>query len=143
MLAAERVWREAGVLVKSPSVTESIGALWQRVPHEKTSDNSPMVLVLRPLDMVDSPVIEKGVWRLLERRCPLCRAEKLSHWYYEDDLIWIADCVICGVPMVVLKQHGLGTEHDLEFMVGKAKYFFGDGCWIDYYMRLIPDHRHF
>lgn len=79
----------------------------------------------------------------MQRPCPLCCAEKETHWYYEDERIWIADCSICDVPMVVLKKHGLGDEDDLSFMESMAKSMFGDGCWIDYYMRLIPDHRHF
>lgn len=75
--------------------------------------------------------------------CELCSAEKLTRWYYEDELIWVADCIICWVPMVVLKKHTLGTKEDFDHMVAKARELFGQDCWIDPEMRRIPDHRHF
>jgi len=37
--------------------------------------------------------------------CDLCLAEKLTKWYYEDDICWIADCKSCKIPMLVFKQH--------------------------------------
>ncbi|MDO8674185.1 MAG: hypothetical protein Q7O66_22470 [Dehalococcoidia bacterium] len=79
----------------------------------------------------------------MEANCPLCHAKKMSRWYHEDERLWIADCVICEVPMVVLKEHSMGSEDDLDHMVRTAKDLFGDDCWIDDIMRLIPDHRHF
>lgn len=78
-----------------------------------------------------------------DEACELCSADKLTHWYYEDERIWVADCIICWVPMVVLKAHSLGTKEDFDHMVATAKELFGEDCWIDPYMRLIPDHRHF
>lgn len=75
--------------------------------------------------------------------CPLCAAEKITRWYYEDERIWVADCLVCWVPMVVLKEHGLGTRAQFDYMVLKARELFGDDCYLDPHMRLIPDHRHF
>ncbi len=41
--------------------------------------------------------------------CPLCRLvferELLTRLVYEDDLIIVVDCLVCQVPMAVLKQH--------------------------------------
>lgn len=37
--------------------------------------------------------------------CDLCRAEKLTKWHYEDDIVYICDCKTCNIPMVVLKRH--------------------------------------
>lgn len=75
--------------------------------------------------------------------CDLCVAEKITPWYYEDERVWVADCIYCWVPMVVLKEHGLGTQEDYKYMVAKAKELFGEDCYIDAHMGLIPDHRHF
>ena len=40
--------------------------------------------------------------------CDLCEAARLSEWHHEDDVCWVADCEVCGVPMVVWKHHGAG-----------------------------------
>lgn len=41
--------------------------------------------------------------------CPLCRlandGEVLTKLHYEDDLIIVVDCLICGTPMAVAKAH--------------------------------------
>ena len=46
-------------------------------------------------------------------KCMLCRAEKITPWFHEDDVCWIAECDICAVPMVVWRFHGTRppTEH--------------------------------
>jgi hypothetical protein len=33
--------------------------------------------------------------------CDLCRAVRMTSWYHEDDVCWIAECDVCDVPMVV------------------------------------------
>jgi hypothetical protein len=38
--------------------------------------------------------------------CDLCRALKLTPWFFEDDICWIAECEICETPMVVWRFHG-------------------------------------
>ena len=40
------------------------------------------------------------------RVCELCEAARITEWYHEDDTCWVADCEVCGVPMVVWKHHG-------------------------------------
>ncbi len=78
--------------------------------------------------------------------CDLCRAERLTPWYHEDDICWIAECEICETPMVVWRYHGTEppAEH-LEHMKSRlrevAMRHFGD-FYIDDHMRNIPDHYH-
>ena len=55
--------------------------------------------VVAPGDRVDS--------------CPLCRAERITTWYHEDDVCWIADCEICATPMVVWRWHGTDVPADV------------------------------
>ena len=46
--------------------------------------------------------------------CELCKLERLTKWYYEDDVIVICDCLTCGMPMLVFRSHGdrsLAEEH--------------------------------
>ena len=44
--------------------------------------------------------------------CPLCEAAKLTERYYEDDLVWAADCASCGVPMVVRQKHDIAPTQE-------------------------------
>ena len=36
--------------------------------------------------------------------CDLCRALKLTPWFFEDEICWIAECEICETPMVVWRS---------------------------------------
>ena len=78
--------------------------------------------------------------------CPLCRAERLTHWYHEDTLCWIADCEVCATPMVVWRQHGMPDEADRTEMLDRlgqtARLEYPEGFWLDPQMRQIPDHFH-
>ena len=38
--------------------------------------------------------------------CDLCEAARITPWFHEDDICWIAECEICAVPMVVWRGHG-------------------------------------
>ena len=78
--------------------------------------------------------------------CLLCRGEKLTPWFHEDDVCWIAECEICVVPMVVWRSHGTRPppahlEHMLSHLNRVAERELGD-FWIDDRMRNIPDHWH-
>ena len=74
--------------------------------------------------------------------CDLCEAARLSEWHHEDDVCWVADCEVCGVPMVVWKHHGpVPPDEDVEHMVTQltrvADARFGPGEWsVD---RYAPD----
>ena len=80
--------------------------------------------------------------------CELCEAARLTTWYHEDEVCWVADCEICDVPMVVWKQHGPAPADDerthmLSVLERVAEGRFGDGSFsIDPVMRQIPDHFH-
>jgi hypothetical protein len=78
--------------------------------------------------------------------CLLCAAERITPWYHEDDVCWVADCEICATPMVVWRWHGTDVpEADREHMMGRlaavADQVF-DGHYVDGHMRNIPDHFH-
>lgn len=78
--------------------------------------------------------------------CDLCKAARITPWYHEDDICWIAECEICAVPMVVWRYHGVEppVEH-LQHMHARltevATKQFGE-FYIDDHMRNIPDHYH-
>jgi anaerobic selenocysteine-containing dehydrogenase len=84
----------------------------------------------------------------LERVCDLCEADRHTTWYHEDDLCWVAECEICGVPMVVWKRHAIDPPADelasmLEHLARAADEVLGQGNWsVDTHMRQIPDHFH-
>jgi hypothetical protein len=78
--------------------------------------------------------------------CPLCQAAPLTQRLYEDDVRWIADCIVCRVPMVVWKEHGAEPGGDLRrHMLDAlgavvAEHFAQVGWLADTRMRMIPDH---
>jgi hypothetical protein len=80
--------------------------------------------------------------------CELCEAARLTAWYHEDDICWVADCEICDVPMVVWQEHGPAPadnerSHMLAVLERVAVEKFGpDGFTVDPVMRQIPDHFH-
>lgn len=78
--------------------------------------------------------------------CDLCRAERITPRYHEDEVCWIAECGICEVPMVVWRRHGTAPPaEELTHMHGRlrdvAATVLGE-FWIDDHMRNIPDHWH-
>jgi hypothetical protein len=83
------------------------------------------------------------------RLCDLCEAARLTAWHYEDETCWVADCEVCGVPMVVWKEHGAfppeaAVVHMIERLEQVAAEVFGaEATWsVDRVMRQIPDHFH-
>ena len=80
--------------------------------------------------------------------CELCEAARMTQWWHEDDVCWIADCEVCSVPMVVWKQHGNAPPDDAVAHMEReltrvADERFGPGGWsLDRVMRQIPDHFH-
>ena len=75
--------------------------------------------------------------------CLLCKAEHLTKWYYEDELIYICDCKTCHIPMVVLKRHGMDvTDAEMVHMRRKACEVFGDCITFRTGQRQIKDHLH-
>jgi hypothetical protein len=80
--------------------------------------------------------------------CPLCEAARMTTWYHEDDVCWVADCEVCDVPMVVWRRHGVhppdgDVEHMLEQLrLAAGRRFGAVGFTVDPVMRQIPDHFH-
>ena len=79
--------------------------------------------------------------------CDLCAAARLTPWWYEDDVCWVAECESCGVPMVVWKLHGAKpsptlVEHMLSCLREVADEFGPPRYWLDDTLRTIPDHYH-
>jgi hypothetical protein len=80
--------------------------------------------------------------------CELCEAARITEWFHEDDLCWVAACEVCDVPMVVWKQHGkeppeAEVDHMLLHLGQVADAQLGEGVWsFDRVMRQIPDHFH-
>src|ERR1019366_6652021 len=80
--------------------------------------------------------------------CALCEAASITTRYHEDDQCWIADCLICRVPMVVWRLHDSSPPPDvreglLEQLAVVADSFFAGRAWrYDDHMRNIPDHYH-
>jgi hypothetical protein len=80
--------------------------------------------------------------------CLLCTAEPLTERLHEDADCWVADCMVCGVPMVVWRSHGLPESEEAEApMLAHldriaSERFGAEGYWIDDERRSIPDHWH-
>lgn len=79
--------------------------------------------------------------------CLLCKAEKVTHWFYDDEECWIAECDQCDTPMVVWRSHGMPSDDVADRLKSKlesvATEVYGEkGYWLDPMMRNIPDHFH-
>ncbi|MDH2903031.1 MAG: hypothetical protein PXZ08_03660 [Actinomycetota bacterium] len=84
----------------------------------------------------------------LSSRCELCEAAPLTPRYYDDAECWIADCLICRVPMVVWRVHDATPPPEVHRRLVERlttvaeKEFLGRGWYFDDHMRNIPDHYH-
>jgi len=80
--------------------------------------------------------------------CLLCRAERLTEWFFEDDECWIAECTICATPMVVWKVHDPRPDDEVKARLHArladvvAGAFVDFAHYVDDHMRQIPDHYH-
>ena len=82
-----------------------------------------------------------------DANCDLCEAARITPWFHEDDICWIAECEICAVPMVVWRNHGvtpptdeLSHMHEKLALVVEEHFTFQH--YVDDNMRNIPDHYH-
>ena len=68
--------------------------------------------------------------------------------HYEDDDCWIADCLICEVPMVVWRVHAPCAPDEVRttllerLSIVAQGVFVGREWYLDDHMRNIPDHYH-
>jgi hypothetical protein len=78
--------------------------------------------------------------------CMLCQAKKITPWFHDDDVCWIAECDICAVPMVVWRFHGTQPPADhvahMRARVSEVAAREVGDFFIDDHMRNIPDHWH-
>lgn len=80
--------------------------------------------------------------------CELCEAARITPWYHEDEICWVAECEICAVPMVVWRVHGTDPDettrsHMFQRLGEAVRDLFGEDGWrLDDKMRQIPDHFH-
>ena len=79
--------------------------------------------------------------------CELCATERVTEWFYEDDLCWVAECEQCYVPMVVWKRHdpnpSEGTRVVMHTRLSEVVVaHYGYEFWLDENMRSIPTHYH-
>src|SRR6478672_911022 len=77
--------------------------------------------------------------------CDLCEAARITPWFFEDELCWIAECEICAVPMVVWKTHDPSPGDDVkvalhERLAAVVAQHFEFEHYVDDNMRNIPDH---
>ena len=79
--------------------------------------------------------------------CELCAADRMTTWWFEDDLCGVAECDACGVPMVVWKTHDPAPPADVKAALLDRLRSVADehgprNYWIDDRLRTIPDHYH-
>ena len=90
--------------------------------------------------MADDPVPDAD--------CDLCEAARITPWFHEDDICWIAECEICAVPMVVWRSHGVDAAGAISSRTCTTKLamvvaeHFTFEHYVDDNMRNIPDHYH-
>lgn len=83
----------------------------------------------------------------MRAECDLCEAARLTEWFHEDELCWIAECEICATPMVVWKQHDPCPPDDIKAILHErlaivVERNFDFDHYVDDNMRNIPDHYH-
>jgi len=79
--------------------------------------------------------------------CELCAADRVTEWFYEDDVCWIAECEACYVPMVVWKRHDPNPPEEIRVVMHSrlrdvVDTHYGFEHWLDDNMRTIPSHYH-
>ena len=79
--------------------------------------------------------------------CDLCEAARITEWFHEDEVCWIAECEICAVPMVVWRNHDNAPSPDVkavlhERLAAVVATHFEFEHYVDDNMRNIPDHYH-
>jgi len=79
--------------------------------------------------------------------CELCEAARLTEWFHEDELCWIAECEQCSVPMVVWNEHDPNPPQEvrvelIERLDAVVRRHYSGEYWVDDHMRTIPTHYH-
>ncbi len=75
--------------------------------------------------------------------CQLCNIKKKTHWYYQDNDFVICDCVLCKIPMVVIRDHVMVLPLKVLIkIVNVIKNEFGENVKLRTDQRNILDHWH-
>jgi hypothetical protein len=82
-----------------------------------------------------------------DQTCELCEAARLTEWFYEDEVCWIAECDACAVPMVVWRKHDAHPSLDVKAtlharLAAVVEQHFGYAHYVDDNLRSIPTHYH-
>ena len=83
----------------------------------------------------------------MSEACELCDAARLTEWFYEDDVCWVAECESCDVPMVVWKRHDPEPSDDVRAelharLAAVVVEHYLDEHVVDDRLRTIPTHYH-
>ncbi len=79
---------------------------------------------------------------MFDDSCSLCQKEKKTHWYYSDTVCWIADCLTCKIPMIILVRHSMKlTDFESRHLPEIVEMFF-PGAKLRKEQRKIEDHLH-
>ena len=78
-----------------------------------------------------------------DSNCPLCRAEHLTPWIWEDEVCWICYCAThTETPMIVLKRHSAEpTPEEMEHIKAVKNKLFPELRFRGH-MQSLPDHWH-
>jgi hypothetical protein len=66
------------------------------------------------VDSMASPVYPLS--EMIDPNCELCRRERLTEWYHLDHVCWMAECALCGIPMIIFNWHHGPTAFEIEHM---------------------------
>ncbi len=91
--------------------------------------------------------MQGGRKRVYDPTCDLCAlgfdGELKTVKHYEDDDLVIVDCLICRVPMAVLKEHrSLFSAEEKQRLLKIFRERFGEESHPDFEQRRIPAHAH-
>lgn len=79
---------------------------------------------------------------MIDDSCPLCKKEKKTHWYYNDTVCWVADCLTCKIPMIVLVRHSMDlTDFEFRHLPEIVEILF-PGAKLRKKQKKIKDHLH-
>ncbi len=96
---------------------------------------------------MDDPAAAPSEARPRAAGCDLCDAARITPWFHEDDLCWVAECEICATPMVVLRWHEREPTEEVRAelhsrLAAVVADHFDFEHYVDDHMRNIPDHYH-
>lgn len=67
----------------------------------------------------EAPAVYDDIWFYERYKMETCELCKLTQWldirsklYYRDDIIYIVDCLTCGIPLIVFVRHGDATDEE-------------------------------